>query len=245
MTLSSNHTLTLIVAFARRIQHLLTSPCYQRICHTIEAHVFSRLRILTSRQPMFITASHFSLKSRHTTAIAYATYPSPQLHSANLTPSLRRTDMLRQITNFRVTRNRCCALVGLSIPSAVATLHPPSCHDPSHSSSNLLVINTTMVAPSSGNLHSALKSSNMAKISSITYAPLAIVLKYMATSSILFGFGTATPLHNSGNSRRQSLQNFVPSAPFKQSLQLLSLTTMADVSRPLPPPSNQLAGVSP
>jgi hypothetical protein len=38
---------------------------------------------------------------------------------------------------------------------------------------------------------------------------------------------------------------FMPFVPFRQSLQLLSLTTMTDVSRPLPPPSNQLAGVSP
>ena len=152
--------------------------------------------------------------------MAYVTYLSHQSHLVNLTPSLHWTDMLQQITNVRVMCNKCCTIVGLSIPLAVATLHPSSWRSPYRSASNLLAINTTLVALSSGNLHNACKSSNMAKISSITYATMVIVLKYMSTSSILFGFGTVTPHHTSGNSRHQFWLNFVPFAPFKWLLQL-------------------------
>jgi hypothetical protein len=149
------------------------------------------------------------------------------------------------ITSFCATHNKFCAIVGLSTLLAVATLHPPSCHNPYHSASNLHAINMTLVTPSSGNLQHARRSSKMAKISSITSAPLAIVLKYMATSAILFAFGTVTQLHISGSSKHQSLLNFVQFAPFRWSLLSSSLTTMADASNHSQPPSNQLAGVCP
>ena len=87
--------------------------------------------------------------------------------------------------------SKCCASVGLSTPLAVITLPPLSCRDPSLSASNLLVINTILVMPSSRNLHIARKFLIMGRISSITFAPLAIALKSTATSFILFGFGTA------------------------------------------------------
>ena len=173
------------------------------------------------------------------------TYLSPQSNLATLIPSLHWMNTHQQITNFHATHNKFCAIVGLSTPLAVATLHPPSCHDPYHSASNLHAINMTLVAPSSGNLQHARRSSKMAKISSITSAPLTIVLKYTATSSILFAFETVTQLHISGSSKHQLLLNFVQFAPFRWLSLSSSLTMMADAPNHSQPPSNQLAGVSP
>jgi hypothetical protein len=166
------------------------------------------------------------------------TYLSLQSNLVTLIPSLHWMDMHQQITNFRAKHNKFCAIVGLSTPLAMATLHPPSRHDPYHSASNLHAINMTLVAPSSGNLQHACRSSKMAKISSITSAPLAIVIKYTATSSILFAIRTVTQLHISGSSKRQSLLNFVQFAPFRWSLLSSSLTTTADASNHSQPPSN-------
>jgi hypothetical protein len=98
---------------------------------------------------------------------------------------------------------------------------------------------------SSGNLQHACRSLKMAKISAIISAPLAIVLKYMATSSILFAYGTVTQLHISGSSKRQSLLNFVQFSPFRWLLLSSSLITTADASKHSQSPSNQLAGVCP
>ena len=173
------------------------------------------------------------------------TYLSPQSNLETLIPSLHWMNTHQQITNFHATHNKFCAIVGLSTPLAVATLHPPSCHDPYHSASNLHAINMTLVAPSSGNLQHARRSSKMAKISSITSAPLTIILKYTATSSILFAFETVTQLHISGSSKHQSLLNFVQFAPFRWLSLSSSLTMMADAPNHSQPPSNQLAGVSP
>jgi hypothetical protein len=147
--------------------------------------------------------------------------------------------------NFRVMRSRCCAMVGLSTLLAVATSRPPSCHDPSHSASNLHAINMTLVVPSSGNSPHARKSSKMAKISCITSALLVIALKYTVTSSIHFAFGIVTQLHISGNSSCPLLLSLEHFALFRWSLLLSSLTMMADVSNHSQPPSNQLAGIHP
>ena len=71
----------------------------------------------------------------------------------------------------------------------------------------------------SGNSLSALKSSSTARICSITSAHLAIVLKYMAILSILFGFGTATQLCTFGSCRHPLWLSYVPFVPCKSSLQ--------------------------
>jgi len=109
--------------------------------------------------------------------------------------------MPQRITNFRAKHSRCCASVGPSTPLAAATSPPPSRLAPFHSVSNLLAISMTLVAPYSGSSLIAHKSSSMARICSTTSAPLAIVLRFMAISSILFDFGTVTQLHTFGNHR--------------------------------------------
>ena len=73
-----------IVVFARHSPLLSTCPCYQRICHTIAAHVWSRLHLLKSRTPIPITASLFSLKCWRRIAMACPTCRSTRLHLASL-----------------------------------------------------------------------------------------------------------------------------------------------------------------
>ena len=51
-------------------------------------------------------------------------------------------------------------------------------------------------------------------------------------------FWDSRRLHNSGNSKRPLWLSFVPFTPFRWLLRLLSLTMMANVSSPSPPPSN-------
>ena len=122
-----------IVVFARHSLPLSTCPCYQRICHTIAAHVWSRLHLLKSRTPIPITASLFSLKCWRRIAMACPTCRSTRLHLAKLALSPHRTAMRRPITNFRVMCNRCCASAGLSTPLAVVILRPPYQRAPFHS----------------------------------------------------------------------------------------------------------------
>jgi hypothetical protein len=68
--------------------------------------------------------------------------------------------------------------------------------------------------PSSRNSRNARRSSKMAKTYSITFAPLATVLRFMAISFILFNPETVTQPLISGNSRQQlslSFELFDPS----------------------------------
>ncbi len=101
----------------------------------------------------------------------------------------------------------------LSTPLAVVIFHPPSHCNPSLFAPNLHVINMTLVAPSSGNSRNARRSSKMTKTYSITFTPLATVLRFLAISSILFASGTVTQLLISSNSRQQSSLSFVQFDP--------------------------------
>ena len=201
--LFSNHASTSIEAFARNSQSQSNSLCFQRICRTIEVHRSYRLLIPPSQSTMYIIANHYSHHHND-----WLQWPFPNL--VTLVPLLHRMDTHQQITNFRVIHNKFCAIVGLSTPLVVATLHQPSRHD-----AYLHGINVTSVVPSSENSQHARRSSKMAKISSIISISLSIVLKYTVTSSILFAFGIVTQLHIVGNSRCSSSLNFKQFAPFK------------------------------